>query len=291
MTLPACRPDGEKCETPASCEPEDYRECVSPSCEDDSDCPSDMVCYERTSTQCGGSTPGCDPSGECPEPVDAGQPECTQTTERSCVPRYVPPCTEDAECGEGFTCEEESISMCSGGGSAGGTGTGGAASSTDGGRANPPDGETHCTTMPTGRFLCVLQPIACEDEGDCPDGFTCEDDPNQSACVDSDPAPGGAADDPEGSSEDSTCPDASSTRTKACLPPYYDLEGEGRGEHGGSTDGSGTGNPPTTPSSRNHASSGCSAATGESDVTSAPLALLGLLCFTIGVRSTRRRVR
>ena len=281
-------PEGEACETPADCVPEEYRECVSPSCEDDGDCPSDMVCYEQTSSQCGGSTPGCDPSGECPEPVDAGQPECTETTERSCVARYVPPCTEDTDCGVGFTCEEESISTCSGGGSAGGTGTGGAAPSMDGGQANPPDGETHCTTMPTGRFRCILQPVACDDESDCPSGFSCEDDPNQPACAVLDPAFGGQ-DDPEGSSEDGNCPDASTSPTKVCLPPYYDLEGgEGRGEQGGSTDGSGAENPPTTPRTHENESSGCSAAPGNAD---APSALLALMCLALGIRSRRRHAR
>lgn len=148
--------------------------------------------------------------------------------------------------------------MCSGGGSTG-TGTGGAASSMDGGQANPPDSETHCTTTRTGTFHRVLQPIACEDESDCPDGFSCE---------------GGA-----------------SSRAKSCLPPYYELKGVDRGEHAGSTDGGGQGageNPPTTPSSSKHESSGCSAAPGESNATIAMLALFGLLFFALGVRSTRR---
>jgi hypothetical protein len=249
-------PEGEKCETPVSCEPEDYRECVSPSCEDDGDCPSDMVCYEQ-----------------------------------ACVPRYVPPCSEDADCGDGFKCEEESISMCSGGGSTGsGTGTGGAASSIDGGQANPPDSETHCTTTHTGEFHCVLQPIACEDESDCPDGFSCEDDPNQATCVDTGAASGKGADDSAGSSDESRCPDASSSQTKSCLPPYSDLKGVDRGEQAGSTDGGHgtTENPPVTPSSSKKKSSGCSAAPAESHVTTAPLALLGLLCFVLGIRSTRR---
>lgn len=279
---------GQKGEGQASCVPQDYRECVSPSCEGDGDCPRDMVCYEQTATQCGGSTPSCDPNGECPAPVDAGAPGCTETSERSCVPRYVPPCTEDADCGEGFSCEEESIPSCSGGGSVGsGTGTGGAASSLDGGQATPPDSETHCTTTPTGKLHCVLKAIACDDASDCPDGFSCEDDPNQATCVDTEPAPAGG-DDSAGGSDEARCPDAG-VRTKVCLPPYSDLTGAGRGGKGESTDGSGHGTteqPPTTPTKKS--SSGCSAAPGESDATTASLALLALSCFMLGARSRRR---
>jgi hypothetical protein len=134
-----------------------------------------------------------------------------------------------------------------------------------------------------------LKAIACDGASDCPEGFSCEDDPNQATCVATEPAPAGG-DDSAGSSDAARCPDAG-VHTKVCLPPYSDLTGAGRGGKGESTDGSGQGTteqPPTTPTSSKGSSSGCSAAPGESGATTASLPLLGLSCFVLGARSRRR---
>jgi MYXO-CTERM domain-containing protein len=279
-------PEGEACDQPADCQPTDYRECVSPRCEDDGDCPGDMVCHEQTVTQCSGSTPGCDPAGECPTPVDAGTPGCTESTSRTCVPRYVPPCIEDSDCGDGFSCDEELLSMCSGGG----TGTGGAASTLDGGRANPPESQTNCSTMPTGRFHCVLQPIACTDDGDCPDRFSCEDDPNQASCAVARPAAGDGAGDSAGDGDDG-CPDAG-PRKKTCLPPYYDLGGGDRGgQQTGSSETGGdasTAQPPSSQTVRKKDSSGCAVSPGDHGGLTQHAALFALLGIALRARSRRR---
>jgi hypothetical protein len=182
-------------------------ECEPAECTSDADCAADMVCFTETHEEC--SAPGgraCVEGQEC-EAIKT-EPTCEQKTSSSCVPRYVPPCTVDADCGPGFSCTEIIEEACSDSGSgtapsagvdagaAAGTGGSGAeakaAEPSDAGVADagmmiegssePSDDgakdfaapEPSCTTRVTGTFRCELQRIDCEVTTDCPSGFTCE---------------------------------------------------------------------------------------------------------------------
>ncbi|MFC1642456.1 hypothetical protein ACFL5O_07190 [Myxococcota bacterium] len=113
-----CDPDVEDC--PESvCTEEVNLQCRPASCEEDSDCAADMVCQKTTSRSCSQMGVACAPDMECPEPEP---PVCEETTMAQCVPRWTLPCSEAADCGEGFTCEPMVICECAGTGSGGSAG-------------------------------------------------------------------------------------------------------------------------------------------------------------------------
>jgi MYXO-CTERM domain-containing protein len=291
---PKTCPAGDKCPVPADCVPMDIKECKSPACSKDADCPTGMVCYAQTSTECSGSTPVvCKPGATCPQPVDAGEPTCKDTTTHSCVPRYVPPCTADKDCGEGFKCVAGQECMCSGGGGV----------PTDGGKpVTMPD---QCTCKPTATSSCELQDVVCSKASDCPSGFTCENNPTRTACV---KAPGSASHGTAGeaASDAGSAPDASSgcstdttVPAKLCLPPYYDVLGRSavgigtdKSEASGTADGgapgaAGTGGGTTHTATKTKPKHGCAvSATSETGAALPSLAVLGLVAMLL-----RRRAR
>lgn len=260
----ACAP-GADC--PAPPPPTTIEVCAPLPCSSDADCASDMVCYSETHTECD-SAPPCAKAGDCPAPADSA---CTTVTQSACVPRYVPPCGADADCGVGFTCEAQEECACggstgtaggptpsSGGGSAGSSGSGGSfapAPAADGGAADPappedggatppdekmaPDAGApsepppDCVCTPTNTKTCKLVEVACNTASDCPAGFTCEDNPSGTCWASSDGTSGCDTPDP----------------AKICAPPYTDLvRGVGHaadagGELGIPTDSTGTGAP------------------------------------------------
>jgi MYXO-CTERM domain-containing protein len=283
---------GEKCPVPADCVPMDLKECTSPACTKDSDCPTDMVCYAQTSTQCSGSTPAvCKPGATCPEPVDAGEPTCTDTTTHSCVPRYVPPCTADKDCGAGFKCVAGQECSCSGGSGV----------PTDGGK--PQTMPDQCSCKPSGTSSCQLQEAQCSSVSDCPSGFTCEENPARTLCV---KAPvsasvsksagaaasdgGAAVDAGSGCSTDTTVP------AKVCLPPYYDTLGRAGGTSkaqasnvadGGIPPGAAGSSGSTHTATKAKSKHGCAVSTTSEAAGALPsLALLGLVAMLL-----RRRAR
>src|SRR4051812_9042869 len=115
--------------------------CAPLPCESDTDCADDMVCYKQTQETCP-TAPPCAKGADCAAPADTA---CTSETISACVPRYLAPCEADADCGVGFTCEEEQECACSGsagsssGSSGSASGSGGAASG-DGGSPAPAAG-------------------------------------------------------------------------------------------------------------------------------------------------------
>jgi hypothetical protein len=109
-----CGP-GEKCPEPAPCEPTVFRECQPAECGADTDCADGMVCYQSEAPACDTAiaVAPCPPNETC-KPVTPVCPEA----QRTCTPRYALPCTQDAECGDGFSCAEQEECSCAG--SAGG---------------------------------------------------------------------------------------------------------------------------------------------------------------------------
>ncbi len=198
---PAC-PPGQSC--PATpCRPADIRACRSPACASDGDCPTNMVCYAQTTQQCEAqsASPFVDAD------ADGGESRCTSRSVRSCVPRYVPPCTKAADCGDGFSCEETVALSCGGATSDAGAG------SLDAGAG------AQCSSMRTGQFRCQLEELACSSATDCPQGFSCDSNPALPEC-------GSAASD---SGDDGGAPaDAGSACSgmpeRVCLPPYYGVD-------------------------------------------------------------------
>lgn len=167
------------------------------SCEKNEDCGDHMVCYEHKSTQCaGGATaPSCGPNEKC-APAEPAPEICSESTEKSCIPRYVLPCEAASDCGDGFDCEPDLECTCSGsGGSApdapqasvdAGAGKaafapvpppldGGVApdaGSIDGGSTDagaPPACECH----PLETKHCAAKIIKCQADAECPSDFSC----------------------------------------------------------------------------------------------------------------------
>ena len=109
--LIACR-DGETC---PPCTPQDSYVCAPSACATDADCGADMVCASLDSTQCPVSPPTevCAPNMDCSRPVmtdPAGSTSnCTTTTYHQCTPRWQLPCQTAADCGAGFTCDEQHL--------------------------------------------------------------------------------------------------------------------------------------------------------------------------------------
>lgn len=258
----AC-PEGETCpDMPPDCAPMEIKGCSPAPCMADADCPSDMVCFSQTYTECSGGgaegvpaeegsgdsagSGGADAGSAEPTPPPDLPADCKEVTQSVCAPKYVPPCKEDADCGAGFTCEEyESCGCSASAGSAGDPG---------GDPAPPPEPtEPDCTCEKTGEFYCKLVETTCTSADECPDGFTCEDNPEDVVCsrpAMTDPAgtggaAGGADGGVAGSASGDTPEDPCGMTTapeKVCLPPYWNtgfgVGGGGVAELGAAADGS-----------------------------------------------------
>jgi MYXO-CTERM domain-containing protein len=228
---PKACPAGATCPTSPPCVPTNIKECKSPACTSDADCPQDMVCYTQISQSCATQpAASCKPGVVCPEVLDAGVQGCTQQSQRSCVPRYIPPCSKAADCGDGFTCEEDVSVTCSTGSSGATTGSSGSAggfgSNKDAGQAAP--APESCTSTRSGEFHCQLQEIACSAVSDCPSGFSCGDNPSRAACHSGTIASDAAGED-GGAVGNSACASATAGPAKVCLPPYYAINLDVRG--------------------------------------------------------------
>ncbi len=289
--------EGEECPEPAPCEAKEIKACALPSCETDDDCPGGTVChaatYERCSGASGGSDPGAAPAEPCPDGEECPQPEepicetpeckeamivpvdCeTVTEEPACVPVYRLSCSEDADCGAGFTCEEQISMSCSGSAGSGTPSSGGGSDGDpgDGDRAIPPEeeqpSEPSCTSEPTGEFYCKAIVVECASNDDCETGWTCEENPSRPVCggtagerpADSGDSgafapPADGETPPDGDQPvDSDCGVESTEPEMVCLPPFHDVsvgrdaQADGEATSGapgmGDDDGS---EPPTDP--------------------------------------------
>jgi hypothetical protein len=192
---PPCEP-GADCPEPAPCDaPVETHTCQPASCAVDADCGEGMVCFKETFTECsGGGAPACGPGEVCAMPAPPDEPSCSEQVIALCIPRYVLPCEQDLDCGEGFSCEAGEQCMCSG--SSGDV--------ADGGTAEPDMGEDFagfapvppadagtdrplpaqdaavggedptCECRPTERKHCELKVMSCSTDADCPRDFACK---------------------------------------------------------------------------------------------------------------------
>jgi hypothetical protein len=186
------------------CEPKPLAFCAAAQCNTNADCGEGMLCAEQVTTVCADiAVAPCNPNGECPPPR---QPDCTSATTLWCTPRWQLPCSNDADCGAGFRCQEqESCSVP--------PSRGDAVRDPDGkGDVAPaPEPPPQVTCTATGTFACIAIETACSADGDCAPGWSCADNPSVTC---SSSATGRA---------DCTPVDPA----KVCRPPYYDLPTSG----------------------------------------------------------------
>lgn len=272
-TRPAC--DAGACAADAgapamrpACETKEYRSCVPGECKADSDCASGMVCHERRIGTCQSApTPACAPGFKCPDFVP---PMCTETVEHVCIPRYVLPCQQAADCGDGFTCEAHERCGC-----AGSTGSAGAAApvpstpasgptptpSADAGIADfrapdpqppaaqplpPPD----CKCEPTPEKYCKVIERACRADVECPANFYCQ----QSAPATNPATPAIECDVPAGQGDAGVCAadralpaQPPPVNVYRCAPRFENVDPDYGTANGGGTGGAGAPIPTSAP--------------------------------------------
>jgi hypothetical protein len=254
-------------------------QCVPQSCDSDADCDEQMVCLTRTITECASAEPACDPGPDC---ASAPPSDCSAVSFSACVPRWTLNCVTAADCGEGFSCEEQ-MSCSSPGSPPSGTGAGtpGSVPPSDGGSepakpggsggsggaqqvpTPPPDSAERPSPGSGGSGGAQQVPTPPDAQDRPPPVTTCE--PTgvkacvviERACSADSQCPSGwsCEDNPDGvcwaSSDGSTgCEPADPA--KLCLPPYRDLGGGGYGETtsaGKPTTPDGSSSPPGNPAS------------------------------------------
>jgi Cys-rich repeat protein len=171
--------------------------CAPAPCQVDADCGTQMICHTETHSVCSGGTPtACGRDMKCEA---AAPPTCTETKVSTCAYKWQQPCRADADCGDGFTCEPNVITTCSGGsagpvsgGTTGSVGTGASAPLPVGaggssGSTEPSDaparvtpatdgGTTEmCTTTSSFPGWCRAKATTCNTDADCPAPWTCVD--------------------------------------------------------------------------------------------------------------------
>lgn len=171
-----CAGGDAACPEPEPCVTEEVKECMPGPCKGDTDCDVGMVCLTQTTEQCSGGSAVCTKGQECPEPQDAG---CKTVTESNCVPKYLAPCEEDKDCGDGFTCKEQERCVCADSKPAEDSSAVDAAVTivplldAGGDAETPPDDD--CSCEPSGEKSCEMKEISCDKNSDCPEGWSCEE--------------------------------------------------------------------------------------------------------------------
>jgi Cys-rich repeat protein len=151
---PDC-PPGQSCDP---CVPEAFSVCeiLPTTCTADADCEEGLICVHFSGQSCPGAEPCREGDPDCStEPLP-----CETVDESYCAPPYVAPCTADADCGPGFTCESGEVCTC--------------VVYPDPGTGEPPPPE-ECTCEATGESYCALVHQACATDADCPEGLVCTD--------------------------------------------------------------------------------------------------------------------
>lgn len=161
-----------------------YGVCVEASCTTNADCGSGMVCHTEEQESCSGGS-ACPPNAQCFAPPAT----CTTTKVSTCMFKWQLPCSADAECGDGFTCQPTVSGACSGGSGTVTAGTGTSSSSGGGADAKMPsvggtDGTAGgagtappdmCTTTTSFPGYCAPKASTCTVDSDCPASWTCVD--------------------------------------------------------------------------------------------------------------------
>ncbi|MFC1610583.1 hypothetical protein ACFL6C_06470 [Myxococcota bacterium] len=206
--VPDCRED--PCPEPAPCETEIHHACVPGVCETDADCGAGLLCLTFEDRSCHSSPvdmpDDCPPEGPCePNPSEQEPPECQTISVTVCAPPYMAECADDADCGDGFGCVEMETCECSGGGS------------DDGELPDPeppqPDDPTppECSCEPTGQLFCEPIEQSCDADGDCIQGWSCEEPPQRPTECKQD------------ASGEVICDDPPEPDPWLCTPPLWDF--------------------------------------------------------------------
>ncbi len=205
-----------------ACEEETQAICVRAACETDADCGGAMVCAEQSSWSCDDAAMPCAEGEDC---TGNAEPACLEELRKECTYRWELPCTVAADCGAGFECVEGMSGSCSAGSSAS-TGQEGATSGSGAATADSGEGadatETpapqmrapDCVSEPTGAYYCQLIEVACQQDGDCPEGYSCIDNPEGMCWTDTEGNGGCTTPDP----------------ARVCRPPYAAYGGYGVAE-------------------------------------------------------------
>lgn len=297
---PSC-PPGETCEMPEPpapdpCEPMEIKACTPAACTSDAQCAEGMVCH-AWAVPC--ATSDCACSSDVPDCDCGPQPVCMPETKSMCTPRYLLPCQEAADCGSGFTCEQQAAPCaCSGGGAedrpepmpgAGAAGSGFAPPEGAGGQpaGDPLPNPEPCVCEPTNVFACVPQEIECANDAECPAGWQCEQ---------------------ENQGEAPSCPPGTDCKPAAPLPParslcrpeYYGGGGVDVGLPAvpGSDPAPTTGNPASGPKGESggenpavddgEANESAACQFGRAPASSGALSLLAVLGALFGLKRRRR---
>ena len=190
---PGCSPDPDEDCPP--CESGEQNVCVPPppqECDADNPCSGDDVCVTYTFETCSGGgavpvSPDCDPDdASCPPPDDREDTpdaiDCESADESYCVPPYLAPCSQDSDCGAGFTCEAVEVCGCSSGGSTG-----------EPGSDEEPDVEPDCSCeVLADENYCQLIEVECDSDADCAGDLKCQESYEVAvdiACVPDEPCP------------------------------------------------------------------------------------------------------
>ncbi|HEX2734899.1 MAG TPA: hypothetical protein VHM70_25010 [Polyangiaceae bacterium] len=257
--VPECKP-GTEC-APTVCEAGETGQCVPRTgCEDDTDCAPGMGCQIEEYESCSGSA--CAPGADCVP----SEPVCTTGKMSQCVPSYQLPCSQAADCGDGFDCVAEPCDC-------------GAPAEADAGLAVPELVACDCSATNSLSY-CEAKQIECQSDEQCPSDWHCGESPsaggvsvpseaptgigasvdagsavesggsnggapsteNTSAPIADDSADDGAGDDvwPGPVVEDAGAP---APQTRYCVPPYGDVHNT-EPTAGGVDEGSGS-VPPT----------------------------------------------
>jgi hypothetical protein len=283
----ACAP-GQTCPEPEPCVATQEMGCTPAHCTSNAECSAGMLCHAWeqpcavTDCACAPDVPDC----------GCGTTTCEPTTVSMCTPRYLLPCSADAECGDGFTCQEQ-MTGCATPGSAGGSDPAPAGAplppdNAGGAASDPiePAPAPDCSPEPSGIFQCVVKEIACTSAVECPAGWSCEQEsyPTAGPC-----AP----------NTDCTADPIPMPVSSVCRPPYYAVDSSGGLEAPGVPTSEGTGKgtaggDPSTPAPQannaddgtSHDSAACQM--GHAPASSGIVSLLAMLGALLGLKRRRR---